>query len=309
MGNVYEAVDRELHRSVALKMLPRAYDPSHEPIGVRMFVQEARIAAKLAHPNIVTIYEIGKEEGHYYFAMERVYGVTLAAVIEHSGPLPAAQACYVIAHAARALAAAHQAGIVHRDVKPSNIMIDRQGHVKVTDFGLADVEGIDGVAEARDRPLGTPGWIAPEVAQSRRATAASDIYSLGLVLYACLTGRKLVHAETKSGMIRMHQFARSIRRDQLPAGWPPRLADIVVQCLQVDPKDRYQSADMLAMDLARALTPDRRDATLSLDEPASPLPAAGKSGRAVPQWASWLALGALALVAAAFAVWYWLLIR
>ena len=302
MGYVYEARDPELQREVAIKMLPRRFEREHEPVGVRMFVQEARVAAKLAHPNIVTIYEIGQDEGYYFFVMERVRGTTLAQLIEERGPLPANQACYVIAQAARGLAAAHQMGIVHRDVKPSNIMIDSRGQVKVTDFGLADVEGIEGVAEVRERPMGTPGWISPESARGERATALSDIYSLGLTLYAALTGKRFFHSPDKAELIRLGAEAESVQREQLPASWPPRLAEVVVQCLQARPKDRYQSAEMLAADLVRALAPDTRDATLTLGEgdekPVHMVKAVA------PKW-SWVALGALVLIALSIAVWFW----
>jgi len=305
MGYVYEALDRDLKRMVALKFLPRTYEPGQEPVGVRMFIQEARVAAKLVHPNIVTIFEIGQQDGYYFFAMERVHGVTLAMLIEQSGPLPAAQTCYVIAQAARALGAAHQAGIVHRDVKPSNILIDERGQVKVADFGLADVEGIEGVAEARNRPMGTPGWMAPEVARGERAAPTSDIYSLGLVIYAAMAGRKLIQGTTKSGMVLQHREAKSFRRDDLPPAWPPRLADITIQCLQVDPMDRYQSAEMLAVDLARALAPDHRDDTLNLES--GPQPA--RTVAAVSPTISWVVLAALGVVVVLIAIWFWFLRR
>lgn len=306
MGYVFEAFDTDLKREVALKMLPRSYETDREPVGVRMFVQEARVAAKLQHPNIVTVHEIGSDAGHYFFAMERVRGITLAALVEQRGPLPANQACFVIAHAARALAAAHKAGVVHRDVKPSNIMVDNAGHVKVTDFGLADVEGLEGIEEVRNRPVGTPGWLAPEVARGEGAKPASDIYSLGLVLHAVLTGRRMVHAQSKEAMIRMSADARSITREDLPPSWPPRLRDIVVQCLQADPKHRYQSAEMLAMDLFGALAPSRADATMNLSDASLPPPGMVKAVR--PLW-SWLALGVLGGLVVLYAVWWWFLRR
>lgn len=302
MGNVYEAYDDRLKRTVAMKVLPTRVEPGHEPIGLKMFLQEARVAARLQHPSIVTIYEVGHEAGMYFFAMERVHGVTLAQLVDQHGPLPANQACCVLAHAARALAAGHALGVVHRDVKPTNIMIDTQGHVKVTDFGLADVTGIEDIAGVRElshRPLGTPGWISPEVARGERATSATDIYGLGLTLYFAMTRRRLIEADSRSGMVRMQREAKSVRREQLPVSWPPRLRDITVQCLQADTRDRYQSADVLAEDLLRALVPDEGDDTVVLGS--GPIDLA----KVVSPILSWIVLGLLVLVAAVLAVLWW----
>jgi serine/threonine-protein kinase len=300
MGYVYEAHDKELDRTVALKVLPRRVETPEQPVGLKMFLQEAQIAAKLQHPNIVTIFEVGQQGGIYYFAMECVRGITLMSLIEQKGPLPANQACYVLAHAARALAAGHAIGVVHRDVKPGNIMIDATGHVKITDFGLADVAGIESPPELEGRVLGTPGWISPEVARGEPATAASDIYSLGLTLYTAMTAQRLIQAESRSGMVRIQRQAKSVRRQQLPEDWPPRLCDIAIQCLHADPKDRYQSAETLAADLLRALVPDESDATVVLGS--GPI----DGPRQVSPLLSRIVLALLVLVTVTFAAWWWL---
>lgn len=301
MGNVYEAVDPTLDRVVAIKMLPRRMETTRESIGLRMFLQEARIAAKLQHPNIVTIHEVDQQDGLYYFVMEHVQGVTLGHLVESAGPLPANQAIYIIAHAARALAAGHALGVVHRDVKPGNIMIDRRGQVKVTDFGLADLSTVEGVAELSEKALGTPGWISPEVARGEKATPASDIYGLGLVAYYALTKQRLVRAATRSAMVRMQAKAKSIRAADLPPGWPPRLRDAIVQCLQADPADRYQSADALAADLLRALAPSGQDITLLLDAAQSTHPRRWLSREAI------FAVAGAAATALFIAFLWWLL--
>lgn len=318
MGYVYEAYDQNLKRKVALKMLPLKVESGRGEMGLKLFLQEARLAARLQHPNIVTIYEVAQQEGMYFFAMELVSGMTLAAIIESSGPLAAQQACYVIAQVARALSAGHDIGAVHRDVKPGNIMIDDTGHVKLTDFGLADVSGIKGlkgIEELRKQTLGTPGWISPEVARGEHVTPSSDIYGLGLTLYYAMSKDRLIKGDSRSGMLKNQREAKSLRREQLPAGWPPRLRDIIVQCLQADPKDRYQSAEVLAADLLQALTPPETDATLLLDKsrmlssPASLLAddETPPKLRLVSPVLSWIALGLLGLVTVAFAVWWWLL--
>lgn len=304
MGYVYEALDTNLKRTVALKILPRRPESDPESLHLRMFLQEAQVAARLQHPGIVTIYEVGEEEGIHFFAMELVHGQTLLALVRQHGRLPATQACYLIAHAARALAVGHAEGVVHRDVKPGNIMVDTAGRVKVTDFGLADVSewmDVDRVEELSALALGTPGWISPEVARGEGATAASDIYGLGLTLYYTLTGKRLVRAKTRSGMVRVQRDAKRIRREDLPDDWPPRLQDVVVQCLQVDPKDRYQSADMLAADLLRVFHPNERDGTLVLSDRHAAPP------RGVPPVWSWTVLALLFLTAASVATWYYFL--
>jgi serine/threonine-protein kinase len=300
MGYVYEAFDKDLQRTVAIKLLPRKIDPERVSVGLKMFLQEARVAARLQHPNIVTVYEVGEEDGTYFFAMERVRGATLTKLIDQRGPLPANQACYVIAHAAAALAAGHAQGVIHRDVKPGNIMLDTGGHVKVTDFGLAQVKALEGAPELAGHPLGTPGWISPEVARGEEATPASDIYGLGLTLYYILTGKRLIHAGTRSGMVRMQRAAKSVRREELPESWPPRLRDIVVQCLQAEAKDRYQSADALAGELLRALAPDESDATVVLGSGTEARP------DIVPPVVSWIVLIVLLAIVAALAIlWHW----
>lgn len=284
MGHVYEGYDADLQRVVAMKILPRRIDPLHQPLGLRMFLQEARVAARIQHPNVVTVYEVGQQDGVYYFIMERIHGVTLAALIDRTGALPIHQACYSIAHAAKGLAAGHALGIVHRDVKPGNIMIDTHGRVKVTDFGLANVAGATGIKELADRTLGTPGWISPEAARGEPPTPASDIYSLGLTLYYALTNDRLVKGDSKSGMIRNQMQARSITRDRLPQDWPARLSEILVQCLQADPRHRYHSADQLGTDLLRAIVHDDHDGTIVLDDRSA------RVARLVPRWLGWLAL-------------------
>ncbi len=300
MGHVYEGYDAELDRKAALKLLPRvrAVDEA-ATIGERMFLQEARIAAALQHPNVVTIYEVGEAGGIWYYAMELVHGTTLLELVRRGGPLPVNQACYVIANAARALAEAHRRRIVHRDVKPDNIMIDTEGRVKVTDFGLADVGDGGGVAPGQIS-LGTPGWISPEVARQERATKESDLYGLGLTLYFALTGDRLIKGTSKSSMIAQQRSAKELDRAQLPEAWPERLRDALVQCLHVNPAHRYHDGDLLAMDLTRAMRPDAADMTVTLDlGPMTP-----GARRIAPAWVSWLALTALAATSALLAAWF-----
>lgn len=251
MGYVYEAVDVELKRTVALKILPVRVG-QHESLGQKLFLQEARTAARLQHPNIVTVFDVGQDEDTLYLAMELVHGVTLMTLVRERGALPVEQACYIVAHAARAVAIGHAAGVVHRDVKPGNILIDEAGLVKLTDFGLADVAGAEGIGDLEGVALGTPGWISPEVARGEKASPASDIYGLGLTLYFALTGKRLIKAKTKSGMIEVQRSAKSVRVEDLPSFWPEALREILARCLAADAADRYQSAEALATDLIHA---------------------------------------------------------
>lgn len=300
MGYVYEAHDEELDRDAAIKLLPRMRESGdRDTIGEKMFLQEARVAAKLQHPNIVTIFEVGEFDGVYFYVMEMVHGSTLLDLVKRCGPLPINQACYVVAHAARALAAAHRRSVVHRDVKPGNIMVDVEGRVKVTDFGLADVPG-GAVPEAGAMALGTPGWISPEVARHQKATKESDLYGLGLTLYYALTGDRLIKATSKSGMIQHQKSAKDVRHEDLPASWPERLKDAIVQCLHVDIRDRYHDGDALAADLIRAIQPNQADLTGTLD-----LGPAVASEKLVPRWLAWTALAVLVVTSATLAIWYY----
>lgn len=304
MGYVYEGFDTDLQRSVAIKLLPRHHaEGQNETIGERLFLQEARLAAKLQHPNVVTVFEFGEEEGFRYFAMELVRGATLMDLIKAQGSLGLTQACYIIAHAARALAAGHRAGIVHRDVKPGNIMVNESGVVKLTDFGLAEGAAISGENITEGISLGTPGWISPEVANRQPATMESDIYGLGLTLYFALTGKRIIKGSSRSGLIRTQREAKEIEMASLPDEWPARLRQIVVQCLHVKPEDRYHNADLLAADLVRAIRPDSRDQTVTLD-----LNAAGPLAKPMPgkQKGSWILpaiMTGVLLVGAVAAAW------
>ncbi len=301
MGNVYEALDVELKRTVALKLLPTRGD-QRESLGQKLFIQEGRIAARLGHPNIVTVFDVGEADGTFYLAMELVVGLTLMSLIKQRGAMPIEQACYVLAHAARAVAAGHAAGVVHRDVKPGNILIDESGLVKLTDFGLADVAGAEEFADLKGVPLGTPGWISPEVARGEKATPASDIYGLGLTLYYALTGKRIVKAKTKSGMIQLQRDAKPVNIDKLPNEWPTSLKEIVVRCLAPDPAARYQSAEQLAMDLIRVasmwVTSNGHAGTADTID-------VGPIGPGVRRWLITLLAVTAIGAAVVFLIWYW----
>jgi serine/threonine protein kinase/tetratricopeptide (TPR) repeat protein len=251
-GVVYRARHRSLNRLVALKML--ILGPWATEAHLRRFKTEAEAAANLDHPQIVPIYEIGQVEGQHYFTMKLVEGPSLKQLVM-SGPLAPRRAAELLAGAARAIHHAHERGILHRDIKPGNILLDEQGQPQVTDFGLAKlVEDESTVTNTMD-VLGTPSYLSPEQAtgQAKSLTKACDIYGLGAVFYELLTGNPPFAGGTTMETLR-HVVEKEPRR---PSLWNPKLdrelETICLKCLQKDPHLRYESAAALAEDLERWL--------------------------------------------------------
>jgi len=256
MGDVYRARDVRLGREVALKVLPRHLATRPELVG--RFSQEARAASALNHPNIIAIHDIGEDDGMPYLAMELVLGRTLRAILR-DGPMALPRVVHLGGQAADGLAAAHERGIIHRDVKPENLMVTPEWLVKILDFGLAklldpglataEVEPADG--DSTTRPggiLGTPGYMAPEQARGRPADARSDLFALGCVLYEMSFGVRAFQGHTPLDTLTM------ILRDEPPLAAdgqeiPPELGRVLRRCLDKDPSRRYQSARTLAADL------------------------------------------------------------
>jgi len=257
MGVVYKARDTHLGRFVAIKVLPpeRVADPERK----RRFVQEAKAASALNHPNIITIYDIDSAEGVDFIAMELVEGRTLDQMIPRKG-LRVGECLRYAVEIADALAAAHAAGIVHRDLKPSNIMVSREGRVKVLDFGLAKLAEPNSGEHAETvtfQPaltekgviLGTPAYMSPEQAQGQKADHRSDIFSFGAVLYEMLTGRRAFQGDSRlsvlSAILRdepipLRKLAGSVSRD---------LERLVELCLRKDPARRFQRMDDVKLQL------------------------------------------------------------
>ena len=256
MGVVYRAVDTRLGRPVALKMLESSATGDEDRN--RRFVQEARAASALNHPNIVTIYEIGDEQGTTFIAMELVEGTPLDQVLAR-GPLPVATALDYATQIAAALDTAHGHGIIHRDIKPANIVVTHDGRAKVLDFGLAklierssaDVT-ISGMVTRPGVIMGTVAYMSPEQAQGHHVDARSDVFSFGAVLYEMLTGRRPFAGTSEMGLI------TSILRDEptpVRSARPEAPADlepIITRALAKDPGARYQSAGVMRRDLAAA---------------------------------------------------------
>ncbi|MGH7969881.1 MAG: serine/threonine-protein kinase, partial [Limisphaerales bacterium] len=251
-GVVYRARHRGLNRVVALKML--ILGPWATEAHLKRFKTEAEAAATLDHPQIVPIYEIGQVEGQHYFTMKLVEGASLKQ-LGVGGPVAPRRAAEIVTAAAGAMAHAHERNILHRDLKPGNILLDEQGQVHVTDFGLAKlVEDESTITNTMD-VLGTPSYLSPEQAagQAKTLTTACDIYGLGAVLYELLTGNPPFAGGTTMETIRQ-VLEKEPRR---PSLWNPKLdrdlETICLKCLEKDPLRRYLSAAELAQDLDRWL--------------------------------------------------------
>lgn len=252
MGVVYRAWQPSLQRDVAVKLILRGTLASADELA--RFQAEAEAAGRLQHPHIVPIYEVASHEGQCYFSMQLVEGVTLAEKLA-DGPLPAREAVQLIATVARAIDYAHRQGVIHRDLKPANVLIDAAGEPHVTDFGLAKQLYAGESLTRTGAVLGTPAYMAPELASGDRGSIgpASDVYSLGTILYALLTGRPPFQGPSPVDTVLM-----VLEQDPLPPRLLNRKLDrdlemIVLKCLQKPPELRYASAAALADDLTAYL--------------------------------------------------------
>jgi serine/threonine protein kinase len=247
MGTVYKARQVSLNRSVALKILSKALAANED--FVKRFIREARSAATIHHPNIVEAYDVGLAEGYYYFAMEYVDGEGLDAVLRREVTLEQGRAAGIMEQVCSALAAAHEAGIVHRDIKPSNIMFDSKGQVRVTDFGLAKrIEG-DISVTADGQALGTPAYVAPEMAKGGEADARSDLYSLGATMFHALAGRPPFVGKSFSEVLIKPAPEPPPLLSSLAPRVDRRLCHIIDRLLRKNPDGRYPSAKALLDDL------------------------------------------------------------
>jgi tRNA A-37 threonylcarbamoyl transferase component Bud32 len=238
MAKVYQGLDRQLGRQVAIKVLAPPFDRDRE--FVERFQREARAAAGLSHPNIVAVFDSGSDDGTHYIVTELVEGETLADRLRRDGPMPQAEAVAVAVDIARALAAAHERGLIHRDIKPGNVMLRPDGRVKVVDFGIARAAGSDTLTNT-GVVLGSTAYLSPEQASGQPVDERADLYALGCVLYEMLTGRVPFSADTPIATMYRH-----VNEDPPPpstfAPIPPELEDIVMRALEKDPKRRFASA-------------------------------------------------------------------
>lgn len=299
MAHVHLAWDRVLGRQVAVKIVPEHL--AADPVVRKRLLREARAAASFSHPHAVRVFDVGEADGAPFIVMEPVEGVTLARVLAERGALPVAEAVTIADGVLQALGAAHRIGLVHRDVKPANILLPDDGPVKLADFGIA--KGVQQPATeltATGQVLGTPRYLAPEQAAGRTPVPASDVYALGVVLYELLAGRPPFEGDDPLAVAIAHQ-----RQDPPPLGHlrpevPDALAAVVHRALGKQPAERFANASEMRAAL-RAAAHDARHATRSMNSLAKPHPAPttrqnpAQPGAAARQETSRLGVSAAAL--------------
>jgi serine/threonine-protein kinase len=250
MADVYAAQDLQLGRKVALKLLYRRFAEDEE--FVERFKREASAAAGLQHPNVVGVYDRGEWDGTYYIAMEYLEGRSLKQIVQEEGPLSPEWAIEVVVQILRAARFAHQRGIIHRDIKPHNVIVDDEGRVKVTDFGIARA-GASDMTETGSI-MGTAQYLSPEQAQGHSVSAASDLYAIGIVLYECLSARVPFEGDSPVTIALKQVSEMPVPPSVYNPGVPPELDAIVLHALEKEPLHRFADADEFveALEGARA---------------------------------------------------------
>jgi serine/threonine protein kinase len=305
MSNVFRAHDRLLERTVALKILHEQYTRDEDY--VERFRREARAVAQLAHPNIVTVIDRGEQDGRQYIVFEFIEGDNLKEIVAR-GPVPVRDAIGLTLQVARALSFAHERGLVHRDVKPQNVLLNEDGQAKVTDFGIARSLDVHGVTQT-GTVLGTSDYIAPEQARGQKVNPKTDIYSLGAVLYELLTGDVPFAGDNfvTVAMRHVNEPAPSVLEHRPDC--PLRLDLAVQRAMAKDPADRFESMDDFVIELEACLAEvDGRgdEGATMIVPPARPRRRRVPHARRAPGAATLLLVG---LIAAAIAVGGFLLLR
>ena len=286
MGEVYRADDLKLGQTVALKFLPD--DLMHDPGRLAQFHNEVRVARTIAHRNVCRMYDIGDADGRPFLTMEYVDGEDLSSLLRRIGRFPQEKATEVARQICAGVAAAHERGVLHRDLKPANVMIDGEGHVRLTDFGLAAVAG-----SVENIRAGTPAYMAPEQLAGREVTPRSDIYALGLVLYELYTGKRFYEATTLDDLVRLHESGATATPSSLVRDLDPTIERAIQRCLERDPARRPVSALAVSAALPGG---DQLAAALAAGETPSPEMVAAAGEQSAVQPGIGLALVAFTLV-------------
>jgi eukaryotic-like serine/threonine-protein kinase len=286
MGEVYRAEDLKLGQTVALKFLPDQL--AHDPARLAQFHNEVRVARTISHRNVCRTYDIGDADGRPFLTMEYVDGEDLSSLLRRIGRFPQDKAVEVARQICAGLAAAHDRGVLHRDLKPANVMIDGDGHVRITDFGLAALAGsVDNVR------AGTPAYMAPEQLAGREVTPRSDIYALGLVLYELFTGKRAFEAKTLNELLALHESSSVLTPSSVVRDLDPTIERAILRCLETDPARRPASALAVSAALPGG---DQLAAALAAGETPSPEMVAAAGGKSVVQPAIGLSLVAFTVL-------------
>ncbi len=341
MSDVFRARDLMLERSVAIKVLHENY--SDDNAFQQRFRQEARAAANLSHPNIVTVHDFGLDHGQLFIVMEYIPGKDLKTLLRQRGRFSVEETIPLMVQACAGIGYAHRAGLVHCDVKPHNMIVTPDARLKVTDFGIARALSTITPDEKADVVWGSPQYFAPEQAAGEAPSPASDVYSLGVVLYEMLTGALPFNAPTSEELARMHLQEAPIPPSEYVPDIPPALEQIILKVLSKEPSARYRTADQLGRVLLRfgtqrgapsapslSLTPEAAStyqrspesqtepttvpAAVPVTFPAAPAPDAPETIQPFPDlsmpdidWTS-VALGLLALIAWGGLIMFWIII-
>jgi hypothetical protein len=295
MGEVYRAEDLKLSQIVAIKFLPAAL--SRDAGALARFHSEVRIARQVSHTNVCRVFDIGDADGVPFLTMEYVDGEDLASLVRRIGRLSSDKAIEIARQVCAGLAAAHERGVIHRDLKPANLMLDGAGKIRITDFGLA---AIAASLDATDVKAGTPAYMAPEQLEGKEVTVKSDLYSLGLVLYEILTGKRAFNATTLPELIKQRESSVPANPSTLVRDLDPLVERVILRCLEKDPAQRPASALQVAAALPGG---DPLAAALAAGETPSPemVAAAGTTDGMRPRIAmALLAVSALGLIALLF---------
>src|SRR5687767_6634282 len=290
MGEVYKAEDLKLNQTVALKFLP---DHFAEDVSAReRFFGEVRTARQVSHPNVCRVFDIGEVNGSHFLSMEFIDGDDLSSLLRRIGRLPPDKALEIARQLCAGLHAVHQAGILHRDFKPANVMIDGRGKARLTDFGVAGLE-----SEFKEGAIaGTPAYMSPEQIAGKELTTKSDIYSLGLVLYEIFTGKQAFAGNTINELLHKHKASAPTTPSEVIKDIDPLVETVILRCLEKDPRERPASALQVAMMLPGG---NPLEAAIAAGETPSPemVAAAPKKGALKPA----IAIACLATVLGLFA--------
>lgn len=254
MATVYLAQDLILERLVAVKVLRFDFHTNQD--AMRRFQREAQSATQLVHPNIVGVYDVGEEQGTHYIVMEYVKGTDLKEYIRQRGPLPPREAVRIMTQIVSAISAAHQNRIIHRDIKPQNILIDEEGNVKITDFGIAIALSETSLTQTNTL-LGSVHYLSPEQARGGMTTIRSDIYALGIVLYELLVGEVPFEGESAVSIALKHFQEPLPRISQMLPTVPQSLENVVLKATAKEPLNRYANCEEMLSDLQTSLSPER----------------------------------------------------